>query len=362
MNVLIAGAGPTGLTLAHSLKRQGISYRLIDKAAERSPWSRALGIQARALEVLERIGLAEQVLGVSKPLLGSRFHLPSRTVSLNFTNVHPRYPSMAILPQTQIEEMLERSGAVPERRVEFIGLEGDRARLRHADGHEELYAADWIVGCDGAHSAVRQAAGIDFPGKRYDMRLLLTDCRLDGLEPGYMHVTLDPPLLCFAMPNGLWRMVTVLPPDAPMLEEGSMEPFRRPGIEPRDPMWWNAFGINQRQVPIMVKGRIVLAGDASHIHSPAGGQGMNIGIQDAWSLGSALAQGQSAVEAWARKRHAVARRVLKETDRTTKTMVPSSKPMMALRGLLIRLAAKSPMLVRKLESDIAGMSYPAIVD
>ncbi len=362
MNVLIVGAGPTGLTLAHSLKRHGISYRLIDKAAERSPWSRALGIQARALEVLERIGLAEQVLSVSKPLLGSRFHLLSQTVALNFTNVHPRYPSMAILPQTEIEDMLEKAGALPERQVELIGLDGERARLRHADGREELYAADWIVGCDGAHSEVRHAAGIDFPGKRYDMRLLLTDCHLDGLEPGYMHVTLSPPLLCFAMPSGLWRMVTVLPKDSPTPGEGSLEPFRRPGIEPRDPMWWNAFSINQRQVPTMLKGRVILAGDASHIHSPAGGQGMNVGIQDAWSLGSALAKGPSAIEAWAAQRHAVAKRVLKETDRTTRMMLPSSKPMLALRGLLIRLAARSPMFVRKLESDIAGIGYPAIAD
>jgi 2-polyprenyl-6-methoxyphenol hydroxylase-like FAD-dependent oxidoreductase len=140
-----------------------------------------------------------------------------------------------------------------------------------------------------------------------------------------------------------------------------MAPFRRPGIEPHDPSWWSAFRISQRQVTTMRHGRVVLAGDAAHIHSPAGGQGMNIGIQDAWSLARAIAGGEASVDAWAAERRAVAHAVLRNTDRITRAMLAPGL-LAPLRGTLLRLAFHIPALVRRFEAQIAGLNYPPIRD
>ncbi|SHJ65336.1 2-polyprenyl-6-methoxyphenol hydroxylase [Roseomonas rosea] len=366
MSVLIVGAGPVGLVLALSLRQRGIPYRLTDKAAERLPWSRALGIQARSLEMLDRLGLAQRILEEALPIHGACLHLGRRVVRARFRGMHPRFPSMVILPQARTEAILEAAGPPPERGVAFEGLREGRAVLRHADGREELAEAEWIVGCDGAHSAVRHALGDPFRGKRYDARLVLTDAHVEGLEPGFLHVAVSPPLLGFGLPGGLWRLVTTVPEGAPPPPENDMAPFRRRGIAPHDPVWWSAFGISQRQVASMRKGRVVLAGDAAHVHSPAGGQGMNIGMQDAWSLASALAAGpdavEAAVEAWALQRHAVARRVLRATDRTTRAMLTAPGFLAPLRGALLALAFRTPPLVRRFEAETAGLRYPPIPD
>jgi 2-polyprenyl-6-methoxyphenol hydroxylase-like FAD-dependent oxidoreductase len=361
MSVLIVGAGPVGLVLALALKRRGIPYRLIERAESRLPWSRALGIQARTLEVLDRLGLASTILAEAIPVRGACLHLGTRSVHAPFPGAHPRFPSMVILPQARTEAILEAAGDPPERGVAFEALRDGRAVLRHADGREELAETDWVAGCDGAHSAVRHALGDPFPGKRYDARLILTDARVDGLAEGYLNVVPYPPLLGFGLPGGTWRLVTALPEDGPAPAEGDMAPFRRPGIEPHDPSWWSAFSISQRQVTTMRQGRVVLAGDAAHIHSPAGGQGMNIGIQDAWSLARAIAGGDAAVDAWAAERRAVAHAVLRNTDRITRAMLAPGL-LAPLRGTLLRLAFHIPALVRRFEAQIAGLNYPPIRD
>ncbi|MHB0668661.1 FAD-dependent oxidoreductase [Roseomonas mucosa] len=176
-----------------------------------------------------------------------------------------------------------------------------------------------------------------------------------------MHVFPDSPapLICFPLPDGHWRTIALLPPDAPPPAQGSLIPFQRPGLTLGEPSWWNLFRISQRQVPRMQIDRRLLLGDAAHIHSPAGGQGMNLGIQDAWSLAAAIAEGPGAVALWAGRRHGLARQVIRATDLMTRMMTARSPLLASLRARVFRLAAGSPMLSRQLETGLAGLRYPA---
>lgn len=204
MRVLIIGAGPTGLTLALALRHRGIAYRLIECRTGPERWSRALGLQARTLEVLDRLGLAERFLAAAHPLEGAAFHFPGQDVRLRFQHVHPRFPSMVVLPQYETERLLTDAGAAPEFGTEFLEMQNGNALLRHQDGRLEWAAADWIAGCDGAHSSLRHSLELPFPGHRYPQQLVLADLPLEGLDRARMHVFPDrpAPLICFPLPDG----------------------------------------------------------------------------------------------------------------------------------------------------------------
>ncbi|MDI3307439.1 MAG: FAD-dependent monooxygenase [Acetobacteraceae bacterium] len=362
MSILIIGAGPTGLTLALALRQRGLSCRLVDRELEPGRQSRALAVQARTLEVLERLGLAAPMLAEAQRLRGLALHGGDGAVSrLDFPSVHPRLPPVVVLPQARTEALLLGAGAAPERGVECLGLEHGAALLRHPDGQVERAEAEWIIGCDGAHSAVRHALGAGFAGRAYPQQLLLADGRLEGLEPDRLHVFPEAAhMLAFIpMPGGLWRGIVILPPAAEAPEEGSLAPFTLPGIRLRAPVWWSAFRISRRQVEHYRHGRVLLAGDAAHIHSPAGGQGMNLGMQDAWALAAALARGEAAVDAWAAERHAVAHRVLIATDLVTRLVTGRGPVAALLRGAGFGMLALFPALGRRAVHALAGLDYPA---
>jgi 2-polyprenyl-6-methoxyphenol hydroxylase-like FAD-dependent oxidoreductase len=358
MNVLVVGAGPTGLTLARALAQRGIGHRHVEKAPERSLHSKALGVQARTLEVFERLGIAEKVLATALAVEGAIAHLPGGDAKLDFAKVHRRFPPMVILPQSETERLLLEAGAPPERGVEFVGLDGSAALLRHADGREERATADWIIGCDGAHSAVRHAVGAAFAGDAYPEPVVLADCRIEGLAPGRIHLFPGAEALrvFFPLPDGLWRAVKLPEED----EVPSLAPFLLPGITLGDMCWFSAFRISRRQVARYRLGRVVLAGDAAHIHSPAGGQGMNLGIQDAFALAAALQRGEAAVEIWAAERHRVGRRVLFATDLLTRVMTAHGPLAHFLRPRALRFIARRKRLVRRFEHNLAGLAYPPL--
>jgi 2-polyprenyl-6-methoxyphenol hydroxylase-like FAD-dependent oxidoreductase len=362
MRVLVIGAGPTGLSLSLALRRRGIGCRLVEQEAERSQHSKALGVQARTLEVMERLGLADRFLAAAHPIGGVAMHGVGAAVRrIDFAPVHPRFPPVVILPQWETERLLAEAGAAPERRVTFIGLEGRGAWLSHPDGRREFFDADWIVGCDGAHSAVRHALEVDFAGERYPAEVMLVDCRLEGLEPDRIHVLPGQDRLqaFFPCPQGIWRAIALLPPGSPVPAEPTLAPFAAPGVRLSDPIWFSAFHISHRQVERYRHGRVLLAGDAAHIHSPAGGQGMNLGIQDSWALAAAIAQGEEAVDAWAAERHAIGRRVLAATDAATRMMTGHVPMPGLLRRVAFGLLGGVPLLRRRLTRAVAGLDYPA---
>jgi 2-polyprenyl-6-methoxyphenol hydroxylase-like FAD-dependent oxidoreductase len=358
MRVLVVGAGPTGLTLSLALRRRGIAYRHVEKASAPSEHSKALGVQARTLEVFDRLGIAAAVLAAALPVEGAVAHLPGGDARLDFVPVHAHFPPVVVLPQSMTERLLLSAGAAPERGVEFVGLDGAAARLRHADGREEREEADWIVGCDGAHSAVRHAVNAGFAGESYPEHLVLADCRAEGLAPSRLHLFPgeDALRIFFPLPGGLWRAVKLPAED----ETPSLAPFARPGVRLDGMVWFSAFRISRRIVSRYRFGRVVLAGDAAHIHSPAGGQGMNLGIQDAYALAAALAADEAAVDRWAKERHAVGRRVLFATDLLTRAMGARGPIAARLRAAALRFVARHPALLRRLERNLAGLNYPEV--
>lgn len=372
MRVLVIGAGPAGLTVARGLRRRGIAVRQVDAAPAPATTSRALGVQARTLEVLEKLGVAEALLARAHRIEGLAAHLTEGAPTLvDLAPVHPRFPAVVLIPQTETERLLTEAGAEPERGIAFAGLDGAAALLRHADGREERAEADWIIGCDGAHSAVRHAIGADFQGEQYPFQAVLADGECPGLDRGRIHLFPRPDRLLawFPLPgtadgDAPWRAIALFPPDAPAPPpEASAAPFLVDGVAPLERIgWYSTFRISHRQVPHVRRGHVLLCGDAAHIHSPAGGQGMNLGIQDGWSLAAALPQGETAVDAWAAERHAVAERVLRATDAGTR-MMTSHSPLVAL-GRQFGLGAVSHLsfLRDRITRALAGMEYPPVPD
>jgi 2-polyprenyl-6-methoxyphenol hydroxylase-like FAD-dependent oxidoreductase len=314
ISVLIVGAGPTGLALACVLARRGVTFRIIDKTPEYFAGSRGKGLQPRSLEVLEDLGMIGRILA------NGRFHLPFRgydgATVLGDHDMHADrvptpdvpYASPLIIPQWRVEEILRERlaefGGRVELATELIGFEqnGDcvTATLSRPVGAEQL-VAEYLVGADGGHSFVRKALGVGFEGETWkDERMLVGDVQVDGLDREHWHswpkhaagwVALCP----LPSTNSFQFQAQIAPdePDAPTLQrfqEIVDERTGQPGIRLHDATWLSLYRANVRMVDRYRMGRVFLAGDAAHVHSPAGGQGMNTGIQDAYNLGWKLGE------------------------------------------------------------------------
>jgi 2-polyprenyl-6-methoxyphenol hydroxylase-like FAD-dependent oxidoreductase len=313
MQVLIVGAGPTGLALAGDLARQGVQFRIIDKAGQYFIGSKGKGLQPRTLEVMDDFGIVEQVVR------NGRFHIPFRGYDgpnvLGEKDIHEgRYPtpstpyaSTLITPQWRVEEALrgwlENGGGRVELATELIALEQDdqgvTATLRRETGEEQVHC-QYLVAADGGRSFVRKFLKIPFEGETWkDERMYVGDVRLRGLDRDVWHAWSKHPdgflALCPLPSTDTFQLQAQAPPDEE--REPSLELFReiiekRTGgmeIELTDVPWMSLYRVNVRMVARYRIGRVFLAGDAAHVHSPAGGQGMNTGIQDAYNLGWKLA-------------------------------------------------------------------------
>lgn len=343
--VLVVGAGPTGLTLAAQLAAGGVPPRVIDRSADRVAESRALAIQPRSLEVLAALGVTDTLVACGNPAVRLRLHAPHRVVSLPLFDLgldDTAYPYLLFLSQAETERVLQEhltaAGVTVERRVELVKLDNIRgagavtATLRHPDGREELTSARYVVGCDGAHSTVRQQAGIQFTGGSYPQTFVLADTEADGLEPGAAHAFLSEAgvLLFFPLLRpASWRSLAVRPPADPTPPQAPVEldevqaladAYTGATVRLHDPVWMTNFQLHHRAAVHYRSGRVFLAGDAAHIHSPAGGQGMNTGIQDAVNLGWKLAHtlhgaNPALLDTYEPERAPVGARVLRFTDR-----------------------------------------------
>jgi 2-polyprenyl-6-methoxyphenol hydroxylase-like FAD-dependent oxidoreductase len=349
VEVLIVGAGPTGLTLAAQLQRFGVRVRIVDRLASRVQESRALAIQPRSLEVLATLGIARTLVERGNDAVDVKLHAGGRVVSFRLFDVglhDTAYPFLLFLSQAETERALNahlsERGVRVERGVELTGFtatdDAVTCRLRHHDGSMEAMTVRWLVGCDGAHSTVRHGAAIDFEGGAYPPAFLLADVEVDGdLEPGHVHVYMGAPGALFFFPlkhPATWRVQSMLPSrkgdgDAGDASEAVsidvvqsvVDAFTGGALRLRGPAWLTRFRIHHRHAATYRAGRVFLAGDAAHVHSPAGAQGMNTGIQDAWNLGWKLAYAARAsaesvlLDSYEAERRPVGRAVLRLSDR-----------------------------------------------
>jgi 2-polyprenyl-6-methoxyphenol hydroxylase-like FAD-dependent oxidoreductase len=349
-NVLIVGAGPTGLTMAAVLAHYGVRPRVIDLAVTPpDDRSRAVVIQARTLELFEDLGIVREVIDNALVVEAANLftHGGSRgSIRINPEWIDSAYGRFVSLPQDETERILgalvASSGIVVERGVELVGLDDGpaaaTATVRHADGRVERVSADWVLGCDGAHSAVRALSGLPFPGDTYPDECLLGDVDMKwSLPDGQVAICPgeDGVLLAFPLPGRhRFRIIMILPatadpesrhlePDEFISRVRSMTPRSPDGEEPEvvTTRWLTRYRLHRRGVPAYRKGRCFVAGDAAHIHSPAGAQGMNTGIQDAYNLGWKLGLssrgevGEQILDTYDDERHRVGQKLLSSTDR-----------------------------------------------
>jgi 2-polyprenyl-6-methoxyphenol hydroxylase-like FAD-dependent oxidoreductase len=307
--VLVVGAGPVGLTMAAELARYGVGVRVVDKAPHRSNTSKALVLWSRTLELLDRAGCGQVFVDAGHKVTGAHIITGGHTVGhFGFDGVDSPHNYALMLPQSDTERLLETHlgslGVHIERELELTTLTpaatGVTASLRHAGGQAETVQVEWLVGCDGAHSTVRQALGLHFEGDTLDSSWALADVNLSGGPLSENEITMhwheDGVLMLIPISPGRFRIVAnVAPtadahPPAPTRDQIQAILDRRAGgLQVRDTTWLCAFRINERKVANYRAGRVFLAGDAAHVHSPAGGQGMNTGMQDAFNLAWKLA-------------------------------------------------------------------------
>ncbi len=326
--VIIVGAGPTGLALAAQLSAFGVPFRIVDKSLDRAHESRAVGVQARTLELLQPYDLADALVARGNSTAMLRFHFDGGGSTgfrlSDFGAGDTRFPFILFVSQAETEallgEHLVARGVTLERGVELVRFDADDdgvdVTLRRGDGAEERVRTRYLVGCDGAHSAVRKRAGIPFEGDAYEQRFMLGDVEGDAegdvLQPDTLHAFPGRHGIAVFFPLGrptTWRVIAMSTRTSPLsvsAEHGEdSRPLETPltldelqhaiddatggGVHVRDPAWLAHFRLHHRQASHYRSGRVFVVGDAAHIHSPVGAQGMNTGMQDAWNLGWKLA-------------------------------------------------------------------------
>jgi 2-polyprenyl-6-methoxyphenol hydroxylase-like FAD-dependent oxidoreductase len=370
-DVIVIGAGPTGLMLACELALAGVQCRVLDRRDGQSNITRAFAVHARTLELLNARGLADDLVPQGVPV-GSVAPAPGAVLDL--AEFDTPYPMVLIAPQSVTERMLEaralRLGVQIDYGVELTGLrqDADGVSVEAACGGEiRTERASYVVGCDGSHSAVRRFADIDFIGEHYPTHILLADVQLaEPMEETlFTRNSVEGVVLCVPFGDGWFRAIVwdrlrqQAPLDEPVTGAEIRSAFDRiagTDFGMSEPRWSSRFLSEHRQARHYRVGRVFIAGDAAHVHSPLGGQGMNTGIGDAMNLGWKLA---GAVHGWApawlldsyeSERHPVGAQVLKTTDVFNKALVGDSAIVRALARRVIGVVLR----FRKLRVLIGG--------
>jgi 2-polyprenyl-6-methoxyphenol hydroxylase-like FAD-dependent oxidoreductase len=341
--VLIIGAGPTGLALALWLTKLGVSVRIIDKTAEPGTTSRALAVQGRTLEFYRQVGLADatvergvKIVGVNLWVRGAKAaRVPLQNIGESLTP----FPFALVFPQDAHErlliERLDALGVKVERRTELVRfeqhIESVRAVLKRPDGSEEICEAAYLAGCDGARSTVREALAIGFPGGTYAGLFYVADVEASGPATDHeLHVDLDEADLLLVFPmkgKGCVRLVGSVREEPGSgereltFDDVSSRAIEHLKLTIAKVNWFSTYRVHHRVARRFREGRAFLLGDAAHIHSPVGGQGMNTGIGDAvnlaWKLAAVLKGGarDSLLATYEQERIGFARRLVATTDR-----------------------------------------------
>lgn len=371
--VLVVGAGPSGLVLGCSLLRRGVPVRIVDRAPAPAVTSRALGLQARGVEVLDRLGAlgdlperAVRVGGISVNAHGTEL-VRIRVDQVPLGSRHRTLLISQAAVEGQLRELLERLGGKVEWGHEVVGLSQDgggvSVEVRHGTA-VEVSRADWVVGCDGAHSAVRRLGQFGFPGAQVVENFLLADVYLDwGLPRDTASAWISPDGVFAAFPlpeSNLWRLVAPCEPgvgaDDVLGRLSELLPARTGyrGVRFDGAVWTSVFRIHRRLAERYRQGRVLLAGDAAHIHSPFGGQGLNTGLGDADNLGWKLALVASGradaalLDSYQAERRPVAAAVLAGTTGATRLALGEGRVRRVLRDRLAAPLLNLPSVQRRL--------------
>ncbi|MFK8910988.1 FAD-dependent oxidoreductase [Streptomyces sp. YS-3] len=404
-DVLVVGAGPTGLLLAGDLAAAGLSVTLIDRRPRgTSTMTRAFGVHARTLELLDARGLADELVATGTTVEAMSLF---RHLSLDLNRLRSRFPYLLVTPQYEVERLLERrarqAGVEFRHETELRGLrqdadgvsaqvrplgagadggvgKGDGAGAGEGDAEADLtLRARYLVGADGVRSAVRHALGLPFPGSSVIRSIVLADVKLEEEPAGSLSVAGSDEAFAFVVPFGDgyyrvmgWNRKHQVPDSAPIDLDDVREITRQAlgtDLGMHDARWLSRFHSDERQVPRYRTGRVFLAGDAAHVHSPAGGQGLNTGIQDAanlsWKLAAVLRgdtpDPEALLDSYHEERHPVGAAVLRTSGAIVRLAMAHTPVQHAARSLLTRFLNAVRPARDKAMGRISGIgiAYPA---
>ena len=403
VDAFVIGAGPSGLLMASELIRHGLTCRLIDKAPLPSDKSKAIAVQARTLEVLNYVGITDDCIAQGLKIV--RF-IPTirakKLADISFKLIKSPYPFILSLEQSKFETILiqhlKKQACKVEREVELLSLQQTdqnvQLSLRHnLTGETESCETKWLIGCDGAHSTVRKQLDFAFEGISLPQIFSLVDLELEWKYPRDCFMGfLEEKGTLFVAPlqeKNRNRIIFQLERDLDLLrgeqnlkhEEISSTILQKPTLEEvsqlihqyadpnaivKNPIWMTNFNINSRMVNRYRKNRVFLVGDAAHIHSPVGGQGMNTGLQDAFNLAWKLAlvhrgiAKESLLDSYHDERHFVGKKLLKGTKRATSFILTRSPFLFFLRNALLSFLTSFSIIRSKIASTIAQINicYP----
>ena len=371
-SILIVGAGPTGLTAAVQLVHHGIRPRVIDKKSGPTGLSKAAAVNARSLELLSPSGMSDRLIEAGLIVReGNLIYEGKRLAQLHFDNIPHKYNFLLAIPQSETEReligWLQERGVEVEWQRELVGIEnsetGVKAKLGAATGddskpaiEDETAEVEYLAATDGPHSTVRHALGLEFIGRPYTDDFSLADVTMDWPYPEneielFMH---EDGQILFVAPFGgkRYRLIS---------NTGAVKDLLPPGCTINETLWESDFHVQLRQVPSYQQGRCYLAGDAAHVHSPAGGRGMNLGMEDATMLARKLAidspeARQQALATYSEERHPAGEAVLDQSDRIFKVASQKDWLKRTLRNLAMPVLLASDDVQAHFLREMAGLS------
>jgi 2-polyprenyl-6-methoxyphenol hydroxylase-like FAD-dependent oxidoreductase len=359
-SILIAGAGTTGLTVALELARRGFRPRVVDNDVGPVPLaeSRALGVNARTLTLLGPSRVTDAILQEAQQI--AQFRATSegkRLATVDTTKLQGRFSAIYALAQGHTERLLlsklDDYEVDPEWQTAIEKVSGDAkpvVTLRKPDGTVETATFDIVIGADGAHSVVRKAVGIGFPGEALESSFYLADFRYKKeIDPHFIEMQLVDPGMIGRIPveRDVLRFISTLPDfETKIVHPGPVA----------ERLWASEFRIHFRHVEEMAKGNVFLAGDAAHIHSPAGARGMNLGIEDACWLAYLISEGRESE--YSRLRLPAVKTVLKQTRQLTRLIAMRNRLAISIRNLAVPVLFRLPAFQRRLLTGVAGYDTP----